>query len=83
MFSNEDALAEDGENEKTDGFIVMNYSNSYYASKNATDKVVLAFDVVTHVLVYKDGKQYKAELSNGELSLYLEAGEGGVISFTK
>jgi hypothetical protein len=67
---------EDGKNGATDGFVVMNYSDPYYAAKDKSDNVVISFAEATHVLVYKDGKQYVAELTNGELSVYLEAGEG-------
>ena len=79
--SNADVLVgvfedEDGKNSATDGFIVMNYSDPYYSNKGETKNVVLTFDNSTHALVYKDGKQYVAELTNGVLSLYLEAGEG-------
>ena len=79
--SNADVLVgvfedEDGENCATDGFIVLNYSDPYYANKGATDNIVLTFDNATHALVYKNGKQYVAELNDGVLSLYLEAGEG-------
>ena len=67
---------EDGINGATDGFVVMNYSDPYYSNKGETDNVVLTFEDATHVLVYKDGKQYIAELTDGKLSMYLEAGEG-------
>ena len=67
---------EDGKNGATDGFIVLNYADPYYATTGDTQNVVLTFDNATHALVYKDGKQYIAELSNNKLSLYLEAGEG-------
>lgn len=74
---------EDGANGATDGFIVMNYSDPYYAEKGAKENVVLTFAEATHVLVYKLGKQYVAELSEGTLSMYLEAGEGVfVVPFT-
>ena len=79
--SNTDVLVgvfsdEDGVNGATDGFVVMNYSDPYYSNKGETDNVVLTFDNATHALVYKDGKQYIAELTDGKLSMYLEAGEG-------
>lgn len=70
---------EDGLNGKKDGFVVMNYSDPYYAKRDAKDNVVLTFANATHALVYKDGKQYVAELSSGKLSLYLEAGEGAFV----
>ena len=66
----------DGANGRTDGFMVMNYSDPYYANKGAKDNVVLIFDNATHALVYKDGKQYIATLTDGKLSAYLGAGEG-------
>ena len=79
--SNSDVLVgvfedEDGEKGATDGFIVLNYSDPYYANKGETENVVLTFDNATHALVYKNGKQYVAKLNSGVLSLYLEAGEG-------
>ena len=67
---------EDGINGARDGFIVMNYSDPYYEKRGDTKNVVLTFEDATHVLVYKDGKQYVAELTEGKLSMYLEAGEG-------
>ena len=67
---------QDGKNGATDGFVVMNYSDPYYANKGATDNVLLTFDNATHALVYKDGRQYVAKLNSGKLSLALEAGEG-------
>lgn len=66
----------DGAHGRTDGFMVMNYSDPYYANKGEKDNVVLTFDNATHALVYKNGKQYIAELTDGKLSAYLEAGEG-------
>ena len=66
----------DGAHGRTDGFMVMNYSDPYYANKGEKDNVVLTFENATHALVYKNGKQYIAELTDGKLSAYLEAGEG-------
>jgi Holliday junction resolvase RusA-like endonuclease len=81
MQSNVDVLVgvfedKDGKNSATDGFIVLNYSDPYYSTKGDSDNVVLTFDNATHALVYKDGKQYVAQLNDGVLSLYLESGEG-------
>lgn len=74
----------DGANGATDGFVVMNYSDPYYAKKGDKKNVVLTFDNATHVLVYKGGKQYEAKLTDGKLSMYLDAGEGAfVIPFNK
>jgi hypothetical protein len=89
MQSNADVLVgvftdADGVNGATDGFVVMNYSDPYYSNKGEMDNVVLTFNEATHVLVYKDGKQYVAELTDGKLSIYLEAGEGiFVVPFTE
>lgn len=75
---------EDGKNGATDGFMVLNYADPFYAASGETKNVVLTFDDATHALVYKDGKQYLAELTDGVLSLYLEAGEGVfVVPFNK
>ena len=74
----------DGVNGATDGFLVMNYSDPYYENKGEKDNMVLTFANATHALVYKDGKQYMAELTDGVLSMYLEAGEGVfVVPITK
>lgn len=74
----------DGVNGATDGFVVMNYTDPYYEIDGKKENVVLAFADATHVLVYKDGKQYIAELTGGILSMYLEAGEGVfVVPFNK
>ena len=66
----------DGAHGRTDGFMVMNYSDPYYANKGEKDNVVLTFENATHALVYQNGKQYIATLTGGKLSAYLRAGEG-------
>ena len=82
--SNKDVIVgvfsdKDGVNGATDGFMVMNYSDPYYANKGKTDNVVLTLKDATHVLVYKGGKQYTAALTDGKLSMYLEAGDGAFV----
>ena len=47
-----------------------------WSNKGEQENVVLTFADATHALVYKDGKQYIAPLTDGVLSIYLEAGEG-------
>lgn len=74
----------DGKRGATDGFVVMNYYDPYYAIAGAKKNVALTFANATHAIVYKNGKQYEAKLENGVLSTYLESGEGiFVIPFVK